>query len=207
MLIDGCIHLTTGISMGTVRMTVEVLPTAPAVVDARWEDIAEISTIINRGPASIAGLMETPDPTAPRLDGYGPGTYRFRIHARNQDIDYNLVSNDTAEEYLIQTWLAAEAPATIIASGSKPNSQSISSHDTRVREGRAVSGYTKPAREQSASKISFHNIAQNKIRTSSSDTASQDSHTESSLDFDCVHVDEYMRANMWSGFCLEIELR
>ncbi|WP_130177986.1 hypothetical protein [Cryobacterium sp. SO1] len=60
-----------------------------------------------------------PMPDWPRLDGFGPGTYRIRVHARGRDIADDAAVLEATEEYMIVTWLENESPASLIALASR----------------------------------------------------------------------------------------
>ncbi|WP_130176580.1 hypothetical protein [Cryobacterium sp. SO1] len=108
-------ELHTGVWSGPVGVTVESRSGRPDEVDESWEDIAEFSAIVDDGPLVLCGFSEMPMPDWPRLDGFGPGTYRIRVHARGRDIADDAAVLEATEEYMIVTWLEKESPASLIA--------------------------------------------------------------------------------------------
>ncbi len=58
-------------------------------------------------------------PGLPNLCGSGPGTYRLRVHARGRDshpseiVDEVPAGAEPAEQYLLVTWPADAAPASV----------------------------------------------------------------------------------------------
>lgn len=121
------LQLITGVWSGPVGVTVDSRPGRPGAVEASWEDVAEFSVIVDDGPLVLCGIWEKPMPDWPRLDGFGPGTYRIRVHARGRDIAYDGAVLEATEEYLFISWPEKESPASLIALESQVGKGAISS--------------------------------------------------------------------------------
>ncbi|PYI69758.1 hypothetical protein CVV68_01215 [Arthrobacter livingstonensis] len=92
----------TGIYMGPVRVTTEVLETRPELVEADWEDIEEYSLRLETGTISLTGFRD--EPFLIGRIAAGPVDYRVRIHAKGRDINYDLAVDEPCEDYLIVLW-------------------------------------------------------------------------------------------------------
>jgi hypothetical protein len=124
-------ELVPGVWAGPIGVTVESLQGRPDAIDSSWEDIAEFSAIVEDGPLVLCSMWETPAPDWPRLDGFGPGAYRVRVHARGRDISYDGVVSEPSEEYLFVSWLEEATPATPIALGSRTGKSWVRSEEIR----------------------------------------------------------------------------
>lgn len=98
----------TGIAMGQVNLTIEVLDAAPGAMDDRrpWEAVSEVSFEARTSGARIAFMAWGPEPPFDSFElATGTGWYRVRAHAvgRNLDVDA-VVSENPREEHLLQLW-------------------------------------------------------------------------------------------------------
>lgn len=101
-----CVH--TGIAMGQVNLTVEVLEEAPGRIDDRrqWEAVSEVSFEAISSTARI-DVMDA-YPGSP-FDSFrlapGVGWYRARAHAVGRSLDFDAVVSDIPREtHLLQLW-------------------------------------------------------------------------------------------------------
>ncbi|HEV7948881.1 MAG TPA: hypothetical protein VGP24_03845 [Glaciihabitans sp.] len=137
MSIGAVVH--TGISTGYVRVTA-IADTAPPVeVDpGPWDEIVEISVFSAYGELRVESYTYGPVTTLPLLSSQGPGSYRFRVHARGRDLHYDAVQNDSGEDYLVVGWPAEIAPEVIIRAsdrckeGVRRSAEPTSAHGTHV---------------------------------------------------------------------------
>lgn len=127
-------ELHTGVWSGPVGVTVDSRSSRPSEVDMSWEDIAEFSVSVDEGPLVLCGMWEIPIQGWPRLDGFGAGTYRIRVHARGRDVAYDMPVSEATEEYLVVSWPEEESPALLIASGSSANESWIGSAKRRCAQ-------------------------------------------------------------------------
>ena len=108
----------TGIDRGTVRVTVDLRTTAPADIDTGpWDDIVEASIHAPHGNLRVHLLEYGPHssaPDLPLLSTAGAGTYRLRAHTRGRDEQFDAVSTEPGEDYLLSIWPAAAQPDLII---------------------------------------------------------------------------------------------
>ncbi|WP_156786344.1 hypothetical protein [Microterricola viridarii] len=121
LIVDGPegVELQTGVWSGPIGVTTGSLAQRPAVTDMSWEDIAEFSVIAEEGPLVLCGALERPAANRPRLDGFGPGPYRIRVHARGRDDAYDTAVSEATEEYLFVSWPEIASPAVLIALASR----------------------------------------------------------------------------------------
>lgn len=104
--------IATGIAMGAVNLTIELLAAEPAEIDQRqpWTAVSETSFEATGTEAWIQVFM--PPPAMPFddllvLQG-GTGWYRVRAHAFGRELDYDAVVIDQPREHhLLQLWRAA----------------------------------------------------------------------------------------------------
>ncbi len=126
-----------GVWSGPVGVTVESRSSQPEEVEGLWEDVAEFLAIVTDGPLVLGGIWETPMPDWPRLDGFGPGTYRIRVHARGRDIAYDGAVSEATEEYLLVSWPEKESrPASLMALTSRAGKSVLGAE--RARQGRSM---------------------------------------------------------------------
>lgn len=100
--------LTTGIAMGVIRLTVELLDATPPVVDDReaWQAVSDVSVEATSEQARVLVLMAL---TAPPFQEFrlrsGTGWYRVRAHAVGRSLDFDaVVTEDPREKHLLQLW-------------------------------------------------------------------------------------------------------
>lgn len=116
--------VSTGIASGYVRVTCRPLNEAPTAPDDGWEDVMEVSLETTPDwPLSAAGHWGGEEELADRLDVYGPGTYRLRVHAKGRDIDYDGSRLEPVEDYLILAWPAPAGPTTVLRATSQVGQQ------------------------------------------------------------------------------------
>ncbi len=126
----------TGAAMGPVHVVVHPLREAPEDLAAEWQDVVEVSLVSRGGPMVVTGPFDADPEPAARLDLYGPGTYRVRVHADGRDLDFDAVVREPRERYLIQSWPAdPQTPVTLRAAS---RTAEISSSAPRVRAQEAV---------------------------------------------------------------------
>jgi hypothetical protein len=107
---DSGLCVSTGIVMGLIKLTIELLDAPPESIDhrERWEAVSDVSFQASSADARVFLLMGRPNAPfdAVRLTG-GPGWYRARGHASGRSLDYDLVVNENPREtHLIQLWRA-----------------------------------------------------------------------------------------------------
>lgn len=106
----------TGMNCGDVRVTVDIRPEAPSIVERDdWDEIVEASLALGGDRPRLSamfvtdGLSELPD-----FSAAGPGPYRVRVHARGRDAANELEDlpegQEPVEEHLIQVWSAPPVP-------------------------------------------------------------------------------------------------
>lgn len=101
----------TGIAMGRVNLTIDLLDGEPAQIDQRhpWAAVSETSFEATSAEAWVRVLMTIPEPPFDDvlvLTG-GPGWYRLRAHALGRELDYDAVVDDPREHHLLQLWRTA----------------------------------------------------------------------------------------------------
>jgi len=105
---DHCVCVITGIAMGQVNLTIEVLDEAPDRIDDRrpWEAVSEVSFEAISSTARIVLLDEGPEsPFESFTLAPGIGWYRARAHAVGRSLDFDaVVSEDPREAHLLQLW-------------------------------------------------------------------------------------------------------
>ena len=105
---DHCVCVLTGIAMGQVNLTIEVLEEAPDRIDDRrqWEAVSEVSFEAISSTARIVVMDEGPEPLFESfLLAPGVGWYRARAHAVGRSLDFDLVVSDNPREaHLLQLW-------------------------------------------------------------------------------------------------------
>ncbi|MER6678744.1 hypothetical protein [Streptomyces sp. NPDC000983] len=106
----------TGINTGRIRVTIQGphadTPGQPA---DGWEEIVEASVHAPAGKLSVESLEYGPlaDDSA-MLSPAGPAWYRVRVHARGRALNFDGVSTEPVEDYLIIAWPAPPAETTIM---------------------------------------------------------------------------------------------
>ena len=102
--------VTTGIAMGVLKLTIELLDSPPQSIDDRepWEAISEVSFEAESQDARVRLLM---DWTLAPFDAFrlsqGTGWYRARGHAIGRSLDFDIVVRENPREaHLIQLWRA-----------------------------------------------------------------------------------------------------
>lgn len=114
----GIAFLITGLHTGTVSFTVAVADQDPGADLEGYEDIVEISFESSSGCVSLyesggAGVHDIPSLSA------GPGTYRFRYHARGMDAAREEDFPDVViDHYLLQIWPAPHGDPVVLKSTS-----------------------------------------------------------------------------------------
>lgn len=127
----------TGIAMGPVLVSVEVLSEQPAEIDDSWEEVAEVSLEVappaghtdaealllqlarqqGRDPEPrgfrIATLNFDHNPDAFPLLNPDAGPCRLRVHARGRGLNYDGTDFEPHEEYLLLTWAAPISDAVV----------------------------------------------------------------------------------------------
>lgn len=110
---EGRIVVFTGVDSGDVPLTVTLSDAAPPADPSTWDEVVEVSSVINAASVSVTApdaihIGEVPLPE-------GPGVYRLRFHARGRDageeaefIDADQ-GEEMVEEHMIILW---KAPAT-----------------------------------------------------------------------------------------------
>ena len=105
---DHCVCVLTGIAMGQVNLTIEVLDEAPGRIDDRrpWEAVSEVSFEAISSTARIVLLDEGPEPPFESFPlAPGIGWYRARAHAVGRSLDFDaVVSENPREAHLLQLW-------------------------------------------------------------------------------------------------------
>lgn len=105
---DHSVCVFTGIAMGQVNLTIEVLEGAPDRIDdhRQWEAVSEVSFEAISSTARIVLLAEGPEPPFESfLLGPGVGWYRARAHAVGRSLDFDVVvSENPREAHLLQLW-------------------------------------------------------------------------------------------------------
>lgn len=100
--------VSTGIAMGQVNLTVEVLDAAPEAIDARrdWEAVSEVSFEARTIGARIAFMAEAPESPFDSFQlASGIGWYRLRAHAVGRSVEFDaVVTEDPREAHLLQLW-------------------------------------------------------------------------------------------------------
>ena len=98
----------TGIAMGKVFLTIEVLEMAPDALDSRreWEAVSEVSFEAKTRGARIELLADGAEPPFDRFQlAPGTGWYRVRAHAVGRSLDFDVVvRHNPREEHLLQLW-------------------------------------------------------------------------------------------------------
>ncbi|MFI6817659.1 hypothetical protein ACIBG7_35055 [Nonomuraea sp. NPDC050328] len=85
----------TGISMGPVEVTVELVDEAPPPALDAWEEVVELSVESTHGSLHVFGLDGDLTDLS-NLAWRGPGHYRVRVHAKGRGTDF--------ESYLLISW-------------------------------------------------------------------------------------------------------
>lgn len=105
---DHSVCVLTGIAMGQVNLTIEVLDEAPDRIDDRrqWEAVSEVSFEAISSTARIVVMDEAPEPLFESfLLAPGVGWYRARAHAVGRSLDFDaVVSENPREAHLLQLW-------------------------------------------------------------------------------------------------------
>ncbi|WP_409461719.1 hypothetical protein [Amycolatopsis sp. GA6-003] len=110
----------TGIANGWVNVAVQLLDTAPGLVETDdWDEVAEVSVDSEDGELVVHGRGEDPPPGLPELAHAGPGSYRLRVHARGRDIAAHHNAEEPVETYRISAWPAPEAPEAVYKQSDK----------------------------------------------------------------------------------------
>jgi hypothetical protein len=103
--------VSTGIAMGQISLTIEVLDAAPAAMDDRepWQAVSDVSFEATTADARIHLLMDAPAPPFDSLQlAPGAGWYRARAHAVGRSLDFDaVVSENPREKHLLQLWRSA----------------------------------------------------------------------------------------------------
>lgn len=103
-----------GASSGRVTVEVEARQQPPENVDVtEWDEVVEVDFIASIGDVIVRALMDSP-PNLPTLTNYGPGIYRFRVHAIGRDRTRDGVALESLETYLIQSWPASQPQEELI---------------------------------------------------------------------------------------------
>ncbi|MEV0584500.1 hypothetical protein [Nonomuraea sp. NPDC050310] len=108
---DGATILT-GISMGPVEVTAELVNEAPPPAVDEWEEVVELSVESTHGSLHVFGLDGDLTDLS-NLAWLGPGRYRLRVHARGRDTDPDGTARTPFESYLIISWPADHSPEVV----------------------------------------------------------------------------------------------
>lgn len=106
----------TGIAMGPVSVSVELLATQPELDDS-WEDIVEVSLLPDRAPIRVVGWTRaTHNGQELALDEIPPlsqshGWHRVRISVSGRDTRPDGIVSEPVEKYLFQSWPAPLQPS------------------------------------------------------------------------------------------------
>ncbi len=113
----GAATIFTGISQGSVGITVESFASAPPADLDNWEEVAEISVEAEPVPQDLSPVpfedrraemnitsLLSDQPDLPVLNPGGPGPYRVRVSANRRGHNWDGVDEEPVEEYLIQVW-------------------------------------------------------------------------------------------------------
>ena len=103
------VSVLTGIDTGLVHVEAMALDLPPAGVADGWQDVAEVSLHVADGPLVASGWGDDGQ-ASDRLDGFGPGTYRIRIHANGRDVAQARSSLGPDETFMLIAWPAPHAP-------------------------------------------------------------------------------------------------
>ena len=112
----------TGLSMGTIAVTVAQLDRPPAAIDSssQWEDVVEFSfTEEAVSPILVVALEADPEPGIPDVsidDSEEP--LRVRVHGIGRDCDTTDEPAQPTEAYPIQVWQAPPAAAETLRANS-----------------------------------------------------------------------------------------
>ena len=100
--------VSTGIVMGVINLTIELLDSPPDSIDDRepWEAVSDVSFEAESADAGVCLLMDgTRAPFVASRLPHGPGWYRTRGHAIRRSLDFDVVvTEDPREAHLIQLW-------------------------------------------------------------------------------------------------------
>jgi len=100
--------VSTGIAMGVINLTIEVLAEEPAAIDDRkpWEALSDVSFEASSAAAGVRLLMGANAAPFDSFDlSFGPGWYRVRGHAIGRSLDFDdVVSENPRETHLLQLW-------------------------------------------------------------------------------------------------------
>ena len=106
--LDNSVCVRTGIAMGKIELTIEVLEAAPDQIDDRrpWEAVSEVSFQAISGTVHVVLLFDMPErPFDSILLPPGVGWYRARAHAAGRSLDFDgVVSENPREAHLLQLW-------------------------------------------------------------------------------------------------------
>jgi hypothetical protein len=105
---DHRVCVLTGVAMGQVNLTIEVLEVAPDRIDDRrqFEAVSEVSFEAVSSTARIVVMDEAPESLFESfLLAPGVGWYRARAHAVGRSLDFDgVVSEIPREAHLVQLW-------------------------------------------------------------------------------------------------------
>jgi hypothetical protein len=112
----------TGLSMGSIAVTVAQLDEPPTSIDssADWADVVEFSFTDEAVPPIVVVALEAdPEPGVPdvSLDD-SEQSLRVRVHAIGRDAGATYEPADSTEAYLIQVWQAMPAAAETLRANS-----------------------------------------------------------------------------------------
>jgi hypothetical protein len=100
--------VSTGIAMGLIKLTIELLEEEPDAIDDReqWDAVSDVSFQAACAQAHVLVLMDwTPAPFGSFGLPLGPGWYRLRGHASGRSLDFDdVVSENPRESHLLQLW-------------------------------------------------------------------------------------------------------
>ncbi|MER7569276.1 hypothetical protein ABTZ93_41265 [Streptomyces sp. NPDC097941] len=102
--------VTCGTHIGDVQVTGETWPAAPPLVDAPWDDVAEVSLPWPGGRMALWGSFDEDADEIVLSEDAPPGSYRIRVHVRGRDAGEDRGEGDEPEEHLLQIWPSAPAP-------------------------------------------------------------------------------------------------
>ncbi len=105
----------TGIHTGAVMVTTIAARAAPPPELEGWEDVDEVSVVVQRDHTlAVEPDAVPPAPSMALTDG-SVGAHRLRIHAFGRDVQRDGVSSVPVERYLLVCWPQALEPARTLA--------------------------------------------------------------------------------------------
>jgi hypothetical protein len=112
--VPGGLFVRVGVHTGELQLTIELHESAPPV-DLSWDEIAEVSFVLNDGPMSLAGWGGE---SYAELPGVEPGVYRARYYAKafGQLEWHQIEAEVSGERYAVLLWPEAWRPDELLKS-------------------------------------------------------------------------------------------